>query len=57
MAKTLASNEHRIDKTGPSLIESEVGSTRGAKGTVFHEKTYGTEITYRNQFKQYKILM
>jgi len=24
---------------GPSLIESDVGATRGEKGTVFHEKT------------------
>lgn len=40
IANNFESKEYRIDNTGPSLIESEVGATWEAKGTVFHEKTY-----------------
>jgi hypothetical protein len=39
IAINFVSKEYRIDKMGPSLIESDVGATRGEKGTVFHEKT------------------
>lgn len=39
-AINFASNEYRMDKMGPSLIESEVGVTTGSKGKVFQQKTY-----------------
>lgn len=36
-AMSFASRENRMHKIGPSPIESDVGLTRGLKGTVFHE--------------------
>jgi hypothetical protein len=43
IAMIFASKEYRIDRIGPSLIESEVGATWGSKGTAFHEKTWITK--------------